>query len=283
MKFLYRYQNSENVTIEGVIKARGRSAAYSRLRKQGIKPMSVSRLPLTLGDKVFFALAGLAALAAVVALVAGLMWLGSARTRRKMEMELEKGAGAAAVQAVQATQADAAERKGRPARALERQYVRGDRIRLEKALKTLFASPGDQFLAAYAEPGRKADAPFTPEVAADLEKTLNEPITVYDDELTECVDMKRIVAGMKAELRKYIADGGTFEEYASELDARQQEEIAFRAKVEENLAELVKSASKEELYTAWLKAEASLKAWGIAPVAMPRELQGYQPEWDFEE
>lgn len=280
MKFLYKYQNSENITIEGVIKARGRSAAYSKLRSQGIKPMSVSRLPLTLGDKVLFAFMAALCIAAVAALVVGLMWLGSARTRRSIELEKESTPTAAAPVA---PVADSAPRKGRPARALERQYVRGDRIRLEKALKSLFTNPGDQFLAAYAEPGRKADASFTPEIAADLEKNLNEPITVYDDELTECVDMKRIVSGMKAELRRFIADGGTFEEYASELASRQQEEILFRAKVEENLAELVKSASKEELYTAWLKSEASLKAWGIAPIAMPRELQGYQPEWDFDE
>lgn len=304
MKFLYRYQNSENVTREDTIDARDRQEVYAKLKKLGIKPMAVVQCPLTPAQKLLRAAGALFIVAAIASTFVALFWTGR-KTAPKQEVVQEvvalavvdggktnivpqvayplSGAAANAITSPIIAVSNGQVRKGRPAKALARQAIRGDRVRLEKAIPTLFEHPAELFLAEYAEPGRKTAAALAPEIERDIPAALKTPILVYDDELTECVDMKRIVSGMKSELAQYLADGGTAAEYAAELAKRQAEEIEFRKKWEEKLAELSKSASQEELYSAWLKAEAALKSWGISPIPMPRELQGYQPDWDLDE
>ena len=303
MEFKYRYQTSDNETLEKKISARSRQDAYARLKKLGIKPMAVVQCPLTPAQKAVRALV-FAFIALAVALVAYAIVWAARKTAPRQEIVQEVVALAvveggktnivpqvtypapakpAAISSPIIAVGNGTVRKGTAARPLARQAIRGDRVRLEKSMKTLFENPGDAFLASYAEPGRKVSVAFTDEISSNLVESVKTPIIVFDDELTECVDLKRIVAGMKAELKGYLADGGTVEEYVSELAARQQEEVEFREKLEEKLAELAKTASRDELYSAWLKSEAALKSWGIAPTMMPRELQGYQPDFDFDD
>ena len=70
---------------------------------------------------------------------------------------------------------------------------------------------------------------------ADFEAALREPIRIASTDFTEVVDLKRIVTGMKREMRAYIAGGGTVEQYVAELEKRQKLEVSHRERAEQKL------------------------------------------------
>ena len=130
---------------------------------------------------------------------------------------------------------------------------------------------------------------------ADWRKCFSEPIRIASNDLTEYIDLKRIVAGMKQEMRAYLAGGGTVERYLAELAKRQKLEIAYRERAEEKLNEMLDNQdsppqaikqSNNDLraaYAYWLKANAQLKAMGIYELPLPDVLRRHQISLDLDE
>ena len=127
---------------------------------------------------------------------------------------------------------------------------------------------------------------------ADFAACLHEPIRIASTDFTEVVDLKRIVTGMKREMRAYIAGGGTVEQYLAELEKRQRLEISYRDNAERRLNEMLngqdarsrsRQPSLKAAYAYWLKANAQLQAMGIYPLALPDALRSYQMSLDIEE
>ena len=89
LKYRYLYQDSANATHEGVISARDRADAYTRLRKQGIRPYRV------IGDdpwnwRPWAVSAGYLILSAAL-VVLGIVALAQARQIRELQMaEIEE-------------------------------------------------------------------------------------------------------------------------------------------------------------------------------------------------
>lgn len=169
----------------------------------------------------------------------------------------------------------------RNATPLPRQMIPGDRTRIAAAASSLkFAS--EQFLAAFAEPGRPFELGGKTPTDAEFTAILREPIRIADDEFTEAVDLKRIVTRIKADMRRYFAAGGTAEEFITELVKRQKQEIAYRDKAEERLNEMLKGDAAKA-YDFFLKANAQLQSMGIYPLPLPVSLRNYQLTLDFDE
>ena len=146
----------------------------------------------------------------------------------------------------------------------------------------MFAHAAERWLARYSEPGRPVAAqPAERPASADFEAALREPIRIASTDFTEVVDLKRIVAGMKREMRAYLAGGGTAEQYLAELEKRQRLEISYRERAGRRLAELL--TDQKAAYAYWLKANAQLQAMGIYPLSLPDELRAYQMGLDIEE
>jgi hypothetical protein len=139
---------------------------------------------------------------------------------------------------------------------LPRQAIPGDRRRIEQAIggpdrrqdggspceagQGVFAHAAERWLARYAEPGRPVAAqPAERPAPADFEAALREPIRIASSDFTEVVDLKRIVTGMKREMRAYLAGGGTAEQYLAELEKRQRLEISYRENAEKRLGEML--------------------------------------------
>ena len=168
---------------------------------------------------------------------------------------------------------------------LPRQMIPGDRQRIAGAVGSL-KHPAERLLARFAEPGRAVAAlPDERPTEAEFAACLREPIRVASTDFTEAVDLKRIVTGMKREMRAYIAGGGTAERYLSELVKRQKLEISYRENAERRLGELLngenpkpetRNQKLQAAYEYWLKANASLKSMGIYELPLPDALQGYQ-------
>ena len=156
----------------------------------------------------------------------------------------------------------------------------------------------ERLLSRFAEPGRAAAPSGDRPTEADFRASLPVPVRVASNELTEHTDLKRIVAGMKREMRAYLAGGGTAEQYLAELERRQRLEISYRENAEKRLKELLDVRDKrgpsqdggdearlsfKEAYDYWLKANASLKSMGIYEMPLPDALRDHAAKLNLDE
>ena len=266
MRFAYTYRSSDGQRHTAEIEAESRDAAFAKVRAElGIKPIRVTaagegprdnqgsqgrrRIPVP-GVSVVPVVSALLALSALLAF--GAWWWLTGRA----------GARDGAPYQVMTPQGPVTYSVAAP---LPRQAIPGNRQRIEQAIggpdrrqdggypseagQGVFAHAAERWLARYAEPGRwskgeeglartRSGASKRP-APADFEAALREPIRIASTDFTEVVDLKRIVAGMKREMKAYLAGGGTAEQYLAELEKRQRLEISYRERAEQRLAELL--------------------------------------------
>ena len=123
---------------------------------------------------------------------------------------------------------------------LPRQTIPGNRQRIEDGRNSIFTNAAERLLARFAEPGRAVAAPEGEKpTEADFAVCLREPIRLASNELTEHIDLKRIVTGMKREMNAYLAGGGTVDGYLAELEKRQKLEVSYRERAEQRLNEML--------------------------------------------
>ena len=328
MKFTYTYRSSDGQRHVGEIEAESRDAAFGKIRAEmGVKPIKVtvaggetaSVQQQEVGRSPRDRRHGRAALVAAVVLaaLAGGAWWWTAR----------RGAGDAAAPhgADYAPQPESAPYQVmtpqgpvtyRIADPLPRQTIPGNRQRIEEGRNTIFTNAAERLLARFAEPGRAVDMPTGGKPSeAEFAACLREPIHVVSTDFTEVSDLKRIVAGLKREMRAYLAGGGTVEQYLAELAKRQRLEISYRENAEQKLTAMLESARQgagktasvqqqgaegtasvqqqgaggtasvqqqgaeaalRKAYDYWLKANASLKSMGIYELPLSDALQTYQ-------
>lgn len=201
-KFVYLYQTKTNENRSGTVRAANRAEAYATLRRQGIRPYRV------IGDDPVrwqpWAIA-----VAVAAMLSAALWFG---------WRLGGGEGADVM--------------------CDRAQLVGDRDELSRGLESawtnVFASPLDRHLAAYAQPGWIAIPPACALDAGSLHELERLPaVNENDSELVR--HLKRIVAGMHAEMRRYLDAGGTLDDYLEFLEKRQDEEIDLRLRALDTL------------------------------------------------
>ena len=279
MRFTYCYKTPDNVRHEADIEAPSRDGAFAALRGRGIKPIRVEpaegagRAPHRVWPWI---LAFLSALA-----LGGVAWWGGRRS------------GGDAPYSVMTPQGPVTYSVARP---LARQRIPGDRRRIEDGGNGAFRFAAEAHLAQYAEPGRPSPASqssrlsqMSPEArAAEFKACLKEPVRIASTDFTEIADLKRIVAGMKLEMRAYLAGGGMVEQYLAELEKRQRLELSYRENAERRLNELLSEAGGaadggRAAYSYWLKANARLQSMGIYPLPLPDALRPYQMDLEIDE
>ena len=311
MKFTYTYRSSDGQRHSDEMEGKSRDAVFAALRERGIKPIKVlpadNEMPVRPSRAVSYAIVSVLA-AAVVVLGSALWWRHNRQNGNNAPYEVMTAQGPVSYTV---------------AMPLPRQAIPGDRNRIVKARTAAFSLPAERFLARFAEPGRSSG--LTPKEHDGLGETdftaaLREPIRIASTDFTEVIDLKRIVAGMKREMRTYIAGGGTVDGYLIELEKRQLLEISYRENAEKRLNEILASAIRDEetsggkalpqeashvkpaaphphtiestpiqidpmkaAYAYWLKANAQLQAMGIYPLALPDALRSYQMSLDIEE
>lgn len=239
IKYKYLYQAKDSDNLEGWIYAENRADAYAKIRKQGIRPYRVIGDDPTFFRKHFFTIifASLAALFA--AAFSGLL----------IYRHVSETA------------------------PLLRQQIHGDAALIEGAAYSgwvsLFDSPLDRYLAYYARPGHFAAPPTPTQAELDTFSTDCKKAIVHEpDEPMEFRQLRNIVAYLHQEMRDYLAAGGTLTDYLALLDERQTQECELREKAEQVLERTPESSR----YAVWVNMNANLRARGIAPIDMPREL-----------
>lgn len=282
--YTYIYRTSEGLRQEGEIEAHSRDEAFSLLRRQGIRPVKVIAKD---GSKANGEVRGVRKRVVVASIVVaalaagGIAWWVSRATVHDVVVQTPMGP-------VTVTEAH----------PLARQFIPGDRTRIEHTGTNVFQNAAELYLACFAEPGRPLSglALLSPPSEAEFHYALRMPIRVASNEFTEHVDLKRIVTGIKREMSAYLKGGGTVEQYIAELTQRQQMEIGYREKAVTRLGELLnprKSKPGEQIpdgptarknaYEFLLKANAQLTALGIYPIPMPDSLRAYQMSLGLDE
>ncbi len=293
MRFAYTYRSSDGQRHTAEIEAESRDAAFAKVRSElGIKPIKV----VAAGDHAAGEGSGksaasprwgvfpVIALIVTIALIALVVWWwlsGRGATAPAQEP---------AAYTVNTPQGPVTLRVAEP---LPRQMIPGNRQRIEDDRDNVFTNAAERLLARFAEPGRTVAAPKGEQpTEADFAACLREPIRVASSELTEHIDLKRIVSGMKREMRAYIAGGGTIDGYLAELEKRQKLEVSYRERAEQKLNDMLNGQdarspggrdSLKAAYAYWLKANAQLQAMGIYPLALPDSLRSYQMSLDIDE
>ncbi len=290
MKFTYTYRSSDGERHTAEVEAESRDAAFAKVRNElGIKPIKVvaAASPNSASPRGNGALAAsskklLVSAAVLCAAVLGGMWWWFAKHDGKQPPP--------ETITVNTPQGPVTLRVAEP---LPRQTIPGDRRRIEAGRDTIFTNAVERLLARFAEPGRAVAALDGAKPGeADFRAALRESIRIASTDFTEVVDLKRIVTGMKREMRAYLAGGGTVDGYLAELEKRQRLEVSYRERAEKRLEEMLVTEGRDKsdppnklktAYAYWLKANAQLQAMGIYPLALPDALRSYQMSLDIEE
>ncbi len=269
-KFVYYWKTPDNVRHTGEIDARDRDEAFALLRGKGIRAIKVEPKGWIEGRGMGVRKRVVVGLVILTAIIAGVCayFFGSVGSR-------ESNSGTTG-------EDDRTIVKYTEATLLERQEIPGNRTRITHVPTNLFSFAAERFLARYAEPGRPLPEKTGPVPAdEDFLACLKSPIMIASNDFTEYVDLKRIVTGMKRELRYYLNGGGTVSGYIEELQKRQTMEIAQRAKAAKRLEELM--SNQKEAYAFWLRANAMLESMGIYPLPPTPSIRMYQQMHPFEE
>ena len=257
MKFIYSYTTHENERRENLsISAPNRDAAFSELNRRGIRPYRLYPAPglwnklLSIGWRGF----------AIIILAIGLgLFMALSLTQHKDIVKLEQDG-------------DVREIVNEAITAKVRRQLIGDQGIIEKGIRTgwadVFEHEGERFLASFAVPGVPA-AIRTTNVAA-LEEALTRKISAIENDGMEARQIKAMVEGMKDELRRFIAAGGTIEQYGRRLAARQDDEIAIYTRTSNEIEQAAKNnLGKAEVAELVDRRNEDLRRMGIKPVPMP--------------
>ena len=245
MRFVYEYRTRENELKRGEIAASERNAAFARLKELGIRPARLEEAP-GFFNKLF------------------------GKGKRWMTIALLSVALAVSLYLLF---------RAEPILALDRSQVYGDPEILKRnddtGWREVFSDPGERILAAFARPGRgiavelmppkRGAGEFFAMFGAQLEKSLAHEVEFRENEPNEVVLMKRIVLGMKDELREYLADGGSGASYFERLIDRQREEIAIRNRTATEIG-LLRPGDPTAAQTVMEK-NADLRTMGIEPIS----------------
>lgn len=230
MKYQFEYRTSDNVCHEDVVIASTREAAFAALKQRGIRPARLHEAP-GLANKVFGKGKRWIAIVILSFCTAGLLYysyVGTAREAREDNLS-------------------------------ERSQIYGDVGVLRRISKddwsAVFPDKGDRFLARYAIPGVEVLA--APLIGVEFDLTGD--VEVLPDDLEEVKSIKRIVNGMREELRMYLSEGGTVEGYVKRLNVRQREECRIFNKAKEEL----RQTHDQDV---WLKRNAELRTLGLPMV-----------------
>ena len=238
MTYGYSYKTSDGVRHESTFVAKSNEAVFAALRAQGIKPMKVWEIhsPYYISKRTRLIIILALALAASIAYI--LVAPSAPSTKHQA-----------------------------PSTTSPRHQIYGDPAIWENIERdnfaSVFKSSGDRILALYAIPGRAVTDSLSLSRAAllkALEDCKDKDVVIEKTDSAEAVELKRIVQGMKEELRWYVADGvGSVESYLNRLRERQDEEIRIYERTKNELENCTDNALREER-------NAALRAMGLRTI-----------------
>ena len=208
MKFLYRYQDRERGVLEGEIAAPSESDAYTALRKSGVRPMKVWLKPgivnrLSGISKRWIAILVLGALC----LVLGVILLSDSQSQAPNPQSPDS-----ALSSLPRKQCD--------------------------PVDVAFGFRSEAILARFARPGELVEGVDAAAFASDIHAALKTALAISDADSPAAVELKRIVIGLKNEVRIALASGEKPETVLARFVERQRMEAEYRKGIVESLREV---------------------------------------------
>lgn len=208
MKFLYRYQDRERGVLEGEIAAPSESDAYTALRKSGVRPMKVWLKPgivnrLSGISKRWIAILVLGALC----LVLGVTLLSDSQSAAPNPQSPDS-----ALSSLPRKQCD--------------------------PVDVAFGFRSEEILARFARPGELVEGVDAAAFASDIHAALKTALAISDADSPAAVELKRIVIGLKNEVRIALASGEKPETVLARFVERQRMEAEYRKGIVESLREV---------------------------------------------
>ena len=217
MTFLYKYQDRERGVLEGEIRAADESAAYSGLRKSGIRPMKVWPKPGVFNRISAIGKRGTAIIAlGVLCLALAVVVLRTPRPVPAASRTLLS--------------------------PLPRQQVPQVEVRFafeSERVLAMFARPGDLSC----ETNGLLKTPAA-QVFADLDDALRTPIRISPDDGDAGAKLKRIVTKLKDDVRAARDAGESEERLLARLIGQQRMEVAYR---NQKLSEVRRDPRKKDM------------------------------------
>lgn len=245
MRFVYEYRTSDNVRHEGTLSAADREAAFSALRSQGIRPGRLVEAPgimnKVLGKGKRWIAIGCLFSFAVALLLA--LWMNN----RRIEQIEDAQSG-----------------------PLPRHQLYGDPALISDIERndfaTVFPTDAERILAWFAQPGVMhtfTDNGWAKKLADGLAEVATVETPLLESDPREIVELKRIMMGMKGEVRRYLSNGiGTPERYVQRLLERQVREMKIYQRAVEDLKNEHDPHKREQV-------NAALRAIGLRTVPRP--------------
>ena len=237
---------------EGAIDAPSRNDVYRELKKLGIKPFKVELAP---GALNWLQSLGKRTYAIIVLLVVAIAAVAVIHSQSQIIEKIELSGVS----------------------PLPRHQIYGDPALMTELERTDYAVAfhleGDRVLARYAQPGQFV-RPLAHDQRSRFGALLEASIAVADDaavrfadsDAREVRELKRIVLGMRAELRRYLSNGvGTTTRYVSRLAQRQDREAMIYYNAKHDL-------EKETDPTKWERINSSLRAIGLKTIPQPQNV-----------
>ena len=264
MKFTYAYKTSDGTRHEAEIDAPSREDVFASLRAQGIRPIKVvaadgskangaQSAPLA-GGKVekWNGWKSAAVVGITLLIISAIAILSSPRLRAFLFSSLKIAPASSPASLTDST---------------PRHQIYGDPAILEDierdGYSSVFPDLGERVLAAFAIPGRAAATPLPApqgECARALAASLEKDVAFSASDAPEVTALKRIVKGMKEELRWYVGDGvGTPASYLKRLRERQEEERL----IYERTRQEIESSTNDALR---IERNAALRAMGLRTI-----------------
>ena len=235
MRFSYQYQDKAGFHT-GEIRAGSESEAYSLVRKSGIHPMKVWPSPGLLNRLSSIGKRGYAIIGLALALVVAVYFA----IGRPPRTEERTGGGGV---------------PGSLASVPRRQLPPVD---------VVFAYDSEATLALFARPGDSVGLDVDVESGfADLDEALAAPTVAMKGDSSDAILLRRIVAGLKDELRQARAAGESIEESVARLVSRQRMEVSYRAM---SVRELRDEPTPESMRRRLAEVNASLRTAGIRQI-----------------
>lgn len=255
MTFAYAYRDRNNERHDGTIVASSKDDAFRKLKAQGIKPFYIALAPGLLNRIQSFGKRGIAIGILLILVAASLAGWALSRKEAKELLVVVSAES---------------EFNNSITSQLRRQLI-GDAAIIDEGIRTgwasVFEAEGDRFLASFAIPGVPAGVRATSE--GEISAALARKVEPTAEDSLEARQIKSMVEGMKNELRKFLAAGGSIARYGTRLVQRQEEEIGYyqRAKLELDRA---KKANKPptDLNAIVNRYNPSLRSMGIRPITV---------------
>ena len=232
MVFTYFYKTSDGVRHEATIDSPSREAAFSALRKIGIRPIKVIA-PDKVGNsgskKKAIALAS-AITAAVLSFAFALILFLYAQAKPKAP-----SSDSAPSQRIShnTLESQVVELKlgDRVAKPIPRRYIPS--LAGTIASTNFFERKSENLLAKFAMPGVPVDDTTveTAELIEDFFDSLESDIIIKSDDPGDVATLKRIVAGLKSEAELYLRNGSGLTDFFRFLKERQRMESEYRQNV----------------------------------------------------